>query len=254
MQQNETQSGGFIKRAGMPNKRWGYRVAKAIHMRAGAYELSVTKKNIKNMYLRVLPPEGTITLHVPLRTSEAEIARFVLSRAAWIEKQRARQAGFSPCRYEDGEEVAYFGKRLTLRVLYRIGPVGAQRKGDTLELSVKPDSDEAARKKALDAWYRAELYEAAGAMLPSIERTVGRRAGELRVRDMKTRWGTCNTQTGTVTLNLRLVQKPAECLRYVITHELCHLHEPGHNERFWRHMDAYYPDWKRVRKLLKERT
>jgi len=108
------------------------------------------------------------------------------------------------------------------------------------------------RKRAIDAWYRLELIEAAGAMLPSCERAVGKRAGELRVRDMKTRWGTCNVKTACVTINLRLAEKPAECLRYVLTHELCHLHEPGHDERFWKRMDVYFPDWKRVRKLLRE--
>jgi predicted metal-dependent hydrolase len=70
---------------------------------------------------------------------------------------------------------------------------------------------------------------------------------------MKTRWGTCNIKTAMITLNLRLAERPAECLRYVLTHELCHLHEAGHGERFWKRMDAYYPDWKRVRKLLKQR-
>jgi predicted metal-dependent hydrolase len=254
MQHGETRTGGFIKTAGGPKKRRGYRVAKAERMRAGAYELNVARKNIKNLYLRVLPPDGAIWLHVPLHTSETQISRFVLSRAAWIDKQLARQAGHGPRLYEDGDIVAYFGKRLTLRLLYRSGRVNAQRKGDTLELTVRSDADADAKKKALDAWYRAELYEAAGAMLPPIERTVGRRAGELRVRDMKTRWGTCNTKTGNITLNLRLAEKPAECLRYVITHELCHLHETGHTERFWRRMDEYYPDWKRARKLLKEKT
>ena len=155
--------------------------------------------------------------------------------------------------YEDGEEIPYFGKRLTLRVVGVTGRGGVERKGDTLELRIKHGADEQARKKAVDAWYRKELYEAAGAMLPGIERTVGRRAGEIKVRDMKTRWGTCNVKTADITLNLRLAEKPAECLRYVITHELCHLLEAGHGERFWRWMDLYYPDWKRVRKLLKTR-
>ncbi|MEN6338535.1 MAG: M48 family metallopeptidase, partial [Clostridiaceae bacterium] len=77
------------------------------------------------------------------------------------------------------------------------------------------------------------------------------RAGELKIRDMKTRWGTCNIKTGAVTINLRLAEKPPECLGYVLKHELCHLHEPGHGERFWKRMDVYCPDWKRIRKLLK---
>ena len=123
--------------------------------------------------------------------------------------------------------------------------------GDEVRVRVPEGADEAAVKRALDALFKRELLAAAQAMLPECERTVGKRAGELRIRDMKTRWGTCNIKTACVTINLRLAERPPECLRYVLTHELCHLHEPGHGERFWKRMDVYFPDWKRVRKLLK---
>jgi len=218
----------------------------------GAYTVHVTRKRIKNMYLRVLPQEG-ISVNAPLRTTDADITRFVASRVGWIALQQRKQAAVLPRGYSDGDAIPYFGKNLTLRLIDRTGRTYTALRGDVLELYIRPDADEIARKKAIDAWYRAELYEAAGAMLPAIERTVGKRAGELKVRDMKTRWGTCNIKTAMITLNLRLAERPAECLRYVLTHELCHLHESGHGERFWKRMDVYYPDWKRVRKLLKQR-
>ena len=227
-------------------------MAKANTLSIGSYAVRVTRKRIKNLYLRVLP-EG-ISVNAPLRTSDTEISRFVLSRVEWIEKQTNKYAGIAPRGYADGDAVPYFGKSLTLRLHDCTGRMHIALSGDTLTLTIRQDADEAARKKAVDAWYRVELYEAAGAMLPALERTVGKRAGELKVRDMKTRWGTCNIKTALITLNLRLVEKPAECLRYVLTHELCHLHEAGHGERFWKRMDLYYPDWKRVRKLLKQRT
>ena len=226
-------------------------MAKATWVQIGAYRVQVTRKRIKNLYLRVLPQEG-ICVNAPLRASDAEISRFVLSRTDWIASQEAKLAAIPSRRYQDGDAIPYFGKTLTLRVIPRTGRAHIDQRGDVLELGVHPDADEQARKKLVDTWYRAELYEAAGAMLPAIERTVGKRAGELKVRDMKTRWGTCNIRTAQITLNLRLAEKPAECLRYVLTHELCHLHEAGHGERFWKRMDVYYPDWKRVRKLLKQ--
>ena len=218
----------------------------------GAYTVHVTRKRIKNMYLRVLPQEG-ISVNAPMRTTDADITRFVIDRADWIAMQQRKQAAVLPRGYSDGDAIPYFGKNLTLRLIDRSGRTYTALRGDVLELYIRGDANEAARKKAVDAWYRAELYEAAGAMLPAIERTVGKRAGELKVRDMKTRWGTCNIKTALITLNLRLTERPAECLRYVLTHELCHLHESGHGERFWKCMDVYFPDWKRVRKLLKQR-
>lgn len=218
---------------------------------SGDINISITRKNIKNLYLRVTPTDGRVRVSAPLHVSDGEIERFVLSRAGWILSQREKMDSVAPRVYETGETIPYFGKRLRLSVLPHSGRTKVLREGQTLTLRIKPDADADARKRAIDDWYRLELIEAAGAMLPNCERTVGKQAGELRIRDMKTRWGTCNTKTATVTINLRLAEKPAECLRYVLTHELCHLYEPGHNERFWRRMDAYYPEWKRVRKLLR---
>ncbi|MDD4312885.1 MAG: SprT family zinc-dependent metalloprotease [Eubacteriales bacterium] len=218
-----------------------------------SFTVHVTRKKIENLYLRVLPQEGVV-INAPMYTTDAEIARFVRSRADWIDQQQEKLALIVPRGYGDGDAVPYFGKNLTLRLIACTGRTHIALRGDALELTIRRDASEEARKKAVDAWYKKELYEAAGAMLPAVERTVGRRAGELKVRDMKTRWGTCNTRTALITLNLRLVERPAECLRYVLTHELCHLHEAGHGERFWKRMDVYYPDWKRVRKLLKQRT
>jgi predicted metal-dependent hydrolase len=224
---------------------------KTFQTESGPIRVSVTRKRMKNLYLRVLPPEGSIAVSAPLGTSDAEIGRFVTGRLGWIERQRDRISAHRAAEYRCGDTVYYFGKRLRLQVVERTGRPKAEKSGDTLTLSVKPDADPATRKRTLDAWYRKELVEAAGAVLPSCERTVGKRAGELKIRDMKTRWGTCNVKSGAITINLRLAEKSAECLRYVLTHELCHLYEPDHGERFWKRMDEYYPDWKRVRKLLR---
>ncbi len=215
--------------------------------------VTITRKRMKNLYLRVLAPDGRVAISAPLRTSDAEIQRFLESRANWILKQRARILSAKTAVLEDGGAVPYFGGWLQLRLVPHAGRTRLERQGDTLVLWIKPEADEAAVKKALGGWYRAELLSAAEAMLPECEQIVGKRAGELKIRDMKTRWGTCNVRTALITLNLRLAEKPPECLRYVLTHELCHLHEAGHNERFWKRMDVYYPDWKRIRKRLKER-
>lgn len=222
-------------------------------LREGSLAVTVTRKRMKNLYLRVLAPDAQIAVSAPLGTSDAEIRRFVASRADWIQKQRARILAVQPASLEHGGTIPYFGGRLRLHLVAHAGRTKLERDGDTLVLRIKPEADEEARRKALDAWYRAELLRAAEALLPVCERIVGKRAGELKIRDMKTRWGTCNVKSAAITLNLRLAEKPPECLRYVLTHELCHLHEAGHGERFWKRMDVYDPNWKRARKLLKTR-
>ena len=234
-------------------KREAGELEKTIQTELGPLTLTITRKRMKNLYLRVLPPDGKLQVTAPNRVSDLEIEQFVLSRLDWIARQRDKAASKRSVSFSEGEMLPYFGRTLTLRLFYVAGRTKTERYGETLALSIRADADEQARKRAVDDWYRRELAAAAEAMLPVCERTVGKRASELKIRDMKTRWGTCNIKTGAVTINLRLAEKPPECLRYVLTHELCHLHEAGHGEKFWRRMDVYYPNWKRIRKQLKER-
>ena len=81
---------------------------------------------------------------------------------------------------------------------------------------------------------------------------VGKRAKGFSVRDMKTRWGSCNTRTGHLNFNLKLLDMPPECLDYVVVHELCHLWVNGHSKTFWAHVERVYPDYRRVRKQLRQ--
>lgn len=216
----------------------------------GPLTVEITRKRMKNLYLRALP-DGRLTVSAPQRISDAEVERFVKSRLPWIARQRQKTAARPKADFSQGGTVWWFGRPLTLRVTEGGTRARAEFTAGEIRVHVPDGADESAVKRAVDALFRRELLAAAEAMLPACERTVGKRAAELKVRDMKTRWGTCNVKTAAVTINLRLAEKPPECLQYVLTHELCHLHEPGHGERFWRRMDAYFPDWKRVRKLLK---
>ena len=216
----------------------------------GPLTVEVTRKRMKNLYLRALP-DGRLAVSAPSRVSDAEIERFVTGKVAWIVRQRQKLAARPKPVYASGGTVWLLGRALTLSVQEGGSRARADRTAGEVRVRVPESADEAAVKRAVDALLRRELQVAAQAMLPDCERIVGRRAGELRIRDMKSRWGTCNISTACITINLRLAEKPPECLRYVLIHELCHLHEPGHGERFWKRMDAYFPDWKRVRKLLK---
>lgn len=213
--------------------------------------VAIERKRIQNVYLRVLPPDGRVGVSAPLTTTDATIETFVRSRMDWVLRRRALYAGYRPRAYESGEAVPYFGETLTLEVAVRDGRTHVERRGERLLLSIRPGSDQDARKRALDAYLRAALLAEARLLLPACERTVGRSAGELRVRDMKSRWGSCNVRTGDITLSLRLAEKPRACLHYVLTHELCHLRVPGHGSEFWRLMDGFYPDWKRTRRMLR---
>ena len=110
--------------------------------------------------------------------------------------------------------------------------------------------EERKRQKEL---YRKQLAEILPEVIRKCEQITGLHAREWRLRDMKTRWGSCNTVKKRIWLNIQLAACPRECLEYVVTHELVHLLVPGHGKEFWAYMDRFFPDWKRVRKELNGR-
>ncbi len=207
----------------------------------------LTFKRIKNMYLRVLPPDGRVCVSVPLGTGEARIAAFVRERRAWIDQRRVLCI-IPTVRYETGDRLPLWGERLTLTRCS--GPCGVRRVPDGLLLSAPADADEQTRMRILKEFYRVELKLAVQSMLEECENACGVKANEWRIRDMTSRWGSCNVVDRRIWLNLRLAEYPPECLRYVIFHELCHLRERGHGKAFWSLMDGCCPDWRRMRKRL----
>lgn len=127
------------------------------------------------------------------------------------------------------------------------------RCGDTLYMEVIHYASLEDRKKLLTEWYRQQMQQAVPEVLARCEARMGLHANEWRIRDMKTRWGTCNIRERRIWLSLHLAKYPPQCLEGVITHELVHLLERGHNKRFYHFMDLFYPDWRTVKKMLAER-
>jgi len=214
--------------------------------------IAVERKRIKNMYIRVYPPDGGVKITAPLQATDAAICRFAESRAAWVEKQRekiARLPAETKLACETGETCFLWGGRYSLEVAS--GPRNeAFTDGNRIVLRVREGGAADQRAAAMERFYREELAHGIPPVLEKCERIVGVRAREWRIRDMKTRWGTCNARDGHIWLNLRLAQKPPECLEYVIVHELVHLLERGHNAVFRAYMDRFYPNWREVRKTL----
>ena len=128
--------------------------------------------------------------------------------------------------------------------------------GDELCLCVRAqhagqdDEGRAFRAKLLERWEASVLKAAFPQVFATFEPRMGVHASAVRVRRMKSRWGSCNTKTGTITLNTELVRFPVACLESVVVHELCHLVVPNHGPAFHALMDQHYPTWPQARKLL----
>lgn len=215
--------------------------------------IDLERKRIKNMYLRIKPPEGQVTVTAPVRMSEEEIKSFIRTKLGWIEQQQAkirqRQTG-QVLDYVTGEEIYLWGQKLTLEVLPQEGRAKASLMEDRLLLKAPAGSQSILRERVMNAFYKEQLLLQIPPLLLKWEKLIGVKTEGFTIRDMKTRWGTCNIRTKKICLSLQLAKKKPDCLEYVIVHELVHLLEPSHNSTFKAYLDKFLPGWRTIKKEM----
>lgn len=218
-------------------------------------EIELIRKNIKNMHLYVLRPDGKIRLTAPIRLSEKRITEFITSRLDWIKKQRDKiisEPHSEPITYSNGDTLIIFGKPYILEV------IESKRNsfsflGGRCELYCKSDSTLEQREKIVEKALREALYTRIRPLFERWESITGLKASSYQIKKMKTRWGTCNTRTKKIWLNFELVKQNEVCIEYVIMHELAHLRVPNHGKDFISIMDQYMPRWKELREELNKK-
>ena len=225
-------------------------------IRVSGLAVHIARKEIKNLHLGVYPPGGRVRVAVPLRVGNEAVRLAVIGKLAWIKKQRARFAA-QPRQTEremvSGESHFYLGRRYRLRVVEHEGPNRVVlRSGSSLELWVRNGCAPTERRRVLQRWYRARLRELVPALVAKWEAILDVRAADVRIRTMKTKWGACTIDARRIWLNLELAKKPIQCLEYLVMHELAHLIERHHSERFTWLMDRHMPQWRHYRKTLNE--
>lgn len=117
-------------------------------------------------------------------------------------------------------------------------------------MHVHPNTTKARREELMRERYRAELKKLLTGIIEKWEKKMELRLDDWQVRQMKTKWGSCNPKKKHILLNLELAKKPVHCIEYIVVHELVHLFERTHNEHFVALMDRYLPNWKRLRDVL----
>jgi len=223
-------------------------------IRIDSLVIDVIRKDIKHMYFAVYPPNGRVRVSAPRRMDDEAIRKAVASKLPWIKRHQAKFEGQerrTPLEYVSGESHHYQGQRYLLNVIYHKGPPKvALRNNATLDLFVRTGSDAKKRERALMDWYRQQLKRAIPPLITKWEPIIGEDVADWGVKRMKTRWGSCNIKARRIWLNLELVKKPSCCLEYIIVHEMVHLLERLHNDRFVAHMDKFMPDWRRCQDEL----
>lgn len=216
--------------------------------------VELTRKRIKNLRLTVHSPDGAVRISAPLNMPERVIEDFVRSKLSWISAQQRRIAARPEAALicvEDGGRIYLWGKAYTLHIAGgRQSSLIIEDDGTAL-LTVREGSTPEMCMALIKQWYRRELKDAAAVYLPKWERISGLHASSWQIKDMKTRWGTCNVQSSKIWLSLRLAQYPPECLEYVIMHELAHLAVPNHGAEFKALLDRFMPDWRERQKILR---
>lgn len=216
-------------------------------------DVDVVYKDIKNLHIGVYPPLGRVRVAAPLRLDDDQVRLAVIGRLPWITKQRERLRSAdrqSKREMVTGESHFVWGVRHRLRVVERPGRAHVEIDGGRLLLYVPAGTDCDTRRELLQRWRREQLRERIPSMIDSWEPIIRRSVNRWSIRRMKTKWGSCNRETGHIWFNLELASKHPDLLEYIVVHEMTHLLERGHGERFTRLMDEFMPDWRARRSAL----
>lgn len=216
--------------------------------------VEVVRKDIKNLHLGVYPPMGRVRVAAPLVISDEAVRLAVIDKLGWIKRQRAQFAN-QPRQSEremvNGESHYFLGRRYRLRVHEMNAPARVALRGvASMDLFIRPGSSKEKREAVLLGWHRSSLRSVIIDLLALWEPKLGVHTADWGIKKMKTKWGSCNVSARRIWLNLELAKKPVQCLEYIVVHELVHLLERNHTERFTALMDRHLPDWRTRREVL----
>ena len=222
-------------------------------------EYELTRKRVKNINIRIYP-DGKIKVSASARVPRETIERFMRLRSAFVlgaidKYESAREKAPSERLLNDNDSVRLFDEGLTLKV-FEGKKSRAQREGNEIWLFVKDRENFSMKQKTLDEYLKRKLSERMSGVLPQIFEQFepyGIELPEIKIRKMKSRWGSCNSTKGIVTINLLLAEYPQKCLEYVLAHELAHLVHPNHSKSFYEVLTAVMPDWKERKRVLNGR-
>ena len=217
-------------------------------------DVQVVRKAIKNLHLAVYPPDGHVRVAVPEHVTDENIRLAVISKLSWIKRQQRDfkdQPRQSERQYISGECHYFLGKRCRLELIERAGKHEIKLlQSGKLKMFVRRGASIEGREKLLYSWYREQLKTRVPELLEKWQPVIGVQVADYGIKKMKTKWGSCSIEQRRIWLNLELAKKSPECLEYILVHELVHLLERNHNDRFKGHMDAFLPKWRAARDLL----
>lgn len=221
----------------------------------GDITVALELKEVKNVHLSVHPPKGRVTLVAPIGT-RIDVARaYAISKLEWIRAQQNKlqtQARETKRNLVERESHHVWGRRYLLSVVEKDEKPGVVLSHKKMLLTIRPGSTIKKRMEVLHEWHKSILHKEIPDIIKRWEPKLGVKVTSYFLQKMKTKWGSCNSAKGNIRLNTELAKKPKDLLEYVVVHEMVHLIESTHNERFVSIMDKHYPSWHEARKELNE--
>ena len=221
----------------------------------GEISITVTRKDIKNVHLTVHPPDGRVTLAAPTNT-RLEVARaYAISKLIWIREQQRKlecQARETPRQFVERESHHVWGRRYLMTVDYQDVKPSVVLSNKRITMVVRPGCSAERRAEVMHEWHKSLLHEVVPPLIQRWERKLKVSVSGYFLQRMKTKWGSCNNAAGNIRLNTELAKKPKDLLEYVIVHEMAHLIEPTHSDRFIAILEEHYPSWREARAELNE--
>lgn len=222
-------------------------------IRLSNIDIELIQKDIKNIHLSVNPPEGNVRISAPLHTDPETLRMFALSKLNWIKKQITKfknQARESKREYVSRETHYVFGKKYLLKIKETESKSSIKLTKQNIELNLKNICSLESKQNLIKHLYREQLTQVALNMIDKWEQELKLKNEFLKIRKMRTRWGSSNPDKKQIILNLELAKKNKRCIEYVVLHELLHFKFRNHDERFIAYLDKYMPDWKSRKKQL----
>lgn len=216
-------------------------------------KVEITRKKIKNIILKVTP-DGRVLISAPTRVPQSYLKEFIKTKEDWIVKklEEAKNRNKKELNYESDEEIIYLGKKYYLEVINSYNEkVFIQ--DEKIYIYCLENSTTEDRERIFKTWLKVELESILKALTYKIGKMIGYLPNEIRIGDMKSRWGSCISTRKVITYNLQLAFQPLPLIEYVVLHELAHIPYPNHQKEFWSFVEKFIPDWKERRKLLNKR-